>query len=317
LATISTDINLAKSFLEQGYNISIPTETVYGLAANALDKNAVAKIFEIKNRPSFDPLIVHCATIYEIKKYIIDFPKPLQDLANTFMPGALTLLLPKNEKIPSIVCAGLDKVAFRIPNHPITLALLKELNFPLAAPSANPFGYISPTTAQHVEKQLGNQIPYILDGGKCEIGLESTIVSLENQKLVVHRLGGLSIEELEKTGIEISIQINQSSNPVAPGQIQSHYAPKKPILIGNIAELICKNKDKKIGVLSFGNTIYDNVELDLNLSKNANYKEAASNLFDYMRQLDESEVDIILTEYLPTKGLGIAINDRLKRAAAK
>jgi L-threonylcarbamoyladenylate synthase len=317
LATISTDINHAKSYLEQGYNIGIPTETVYGLAANALDKNAVAKIFEIKNRPTFDPLIVHCATIYEIEKYIIDFPKPLQDLANTFMPGALTLLLPKNEKIPSIVCAGLDKIAFRIPNHPITLALLKELNFPLAAPSANPFGYISPTTAQHVEKQLGNQIPYILDGGKCEIGLESTIVSLENQKLVVHRLGGLSIEELEKTGIEISIQINQSSNPVAPGQIQSHYAPKKPILIGNITELIYKNKDKKIGVLSFGNMNYGNIELNLNLSKNANYKEAASNLFDYMRQLDESEIDIILTEYLPTKGLGIAINDRLKRAAAK
>lgn len=317
MASISKDIHTAKLFLEAGKNIGIPTETVYGLAANALDKNAVAQIFEIKNRPTFDPLIVHCASIENIKEYIIDFPVILEKLALEFMPGALTILLPKNEKIPSIVCAGLPYVAFRIPSHTLTLALLKSLSFPVAAPSANPFGYISPTTAMHVNKQLGHKIPYILDGGQCQIGLESTIVGVENNKVIIHRLGGIDIAEIEKIVGKVEYNINSSSNPVAPGQILSHYAPKKQILIGDIEKLIVENKSKKIGVLNFGKNKYNNIEFQLNLSKNNNYNEAAANLFDYMRQLDESDVDIIITSYLPNNGLARAINDRLQRANAK
>jgi len=314
LATISVDINEAKSYLEKGEAIGIPTETVYGLAANALDKNAVAKIFEIKNRPTFDPLIVHCASIDDIQKYVIDFPTDLRNLANKFMPGAFTILLPKNNLIPSLVCAGLERVAFRVPNHPLTIKLLESLSFPLAAPSANPFGYISPTTAYHVEKQLGNKIPYILDGGKCDIGIESTIVGIENNQITVHRLGGLSIDELEKEIGTIEFNINYSSNPIAPGQIKSHYAPKKAFYVGNIDDLIKLQTDKKIGLLNFNNKIYNNIEFELNLSKNGNFNEAATNLFDYMRILDESDIDVIIADYVPNIGLGKAINDRLKRA---
>ncbi len=317
MAEIGKDIQKAKDFLEKDELVAIPTETVYGLAANALNPIAVAKIFEAKERPTFDPLIVHTHSLQEVYKFVTNIHPALLKLAEAFWPGPLTLLLPKKEIIPSLVTSGLDRVGVRVPNHSLTLDLLSQLNFPLAAPSANPFGYISPTTAMHVEKQLGTKIPYILDGGSCEVGLESTIVGEENGEIIIYRLGGLSVDEIETIVGKVSVQLNQSSNPKAPGQLKSHYAPKKPVYIGNLNELQKQYSDKKIGAIVFGNDIKLNESiLIMNLSSTKNYQEASANLFSFLRELDEADVDVIITELVPEVGLGLAINDRLKRAAA-
>lgn len=316
MAEIGNDISIAKHFLEHAQLVAIPTETVYGLAANALDPIAVAKIFEAKERPTFDPLIVHMHCLQEVYNFVTEIHPQLLKLAKAFWPGPLTLLLPKKDIIPNLVTSGLDRVGVRIPNHSLTLKLLSLLDFPLAAPSANPFGYISPTTAEHVQKQLGNKIPYILDGGNCEVGLESTIIGEENGEIIIYRLGGLSIDDIEKIVGKVSVQLNQSSNPKAPGQLKSHYAPKKPVYIGNLQELQSKYSNKKIGAIVFGeeSQLPENV-LIKNLSLTKNYQEAAVNLFSFLRELDESNVDVIICELLPEQSLGLAINDRLRRAA--
>ncbi len=316
MAEIGTDIVTARQFLENGQLVAIPTETVYGLAANAMDATAVAKIFEAKNRPSFDPLIVHTHSLESVYGFVTEMHPQLLKLAKTFWPGPLTLLLPRKNTIPDLITSGLDRVGVRVPSHPLTLKLLAQLPFPLAAPSANPFGYISPTTAEHVQKQLGTKLSYILDGGHCEIGLESTIVGEENDEIIIYRLGGLSVDAIEACVGQVSIQLNQSSNPKAPGQLKSHYAPKKPVFTGDLKELIKHHKGPKTGFIIFGET-----DLDLrnglvkNLSPTQNYHEAAANLFSYLRELDESDVDIILCDVLPGMDLGLAINDRLRRAA--
>ncbi len=316
MAIIGTDIHQAQLFLEQGEVVGIPTETVYGLAGNALDIEAVTKIFEVKNRPTFDPLIVHTNSIERLTKFVKFMPEKALLLAQKFMPGPLTMLLPKHHSIPDLVTSGLDTVAVRIPNHALTLELLSNLAFPLAAPSANPFGYISPTSAQHVAKQLGDKIPYILDGGECQIGLESTIMGFENEEVVVYRKGGLSIEEIEKIVGKIRVNSHSSSNPKAPGMLKSHYAPRKDLLLfqgGKFSEDV-----DKIGYLSFQKFNSDIPKKNqLILSESGNYKEAARNLFAYMRQLDSMNIDKIYVELLPEKDLGRAINDRLKRASIK
>ncbi len=317
MAQINTDILTAKHFLETENLVGIPTETVYGLAANALNENAVAKIFEVKERPTFDPLIVHTHSLASVYKFVETINPKLLLLAQTFWPGPLTLLLPKKNIIPNLVTAGLNRVGVRVPNHPLTLQLLKQLSFPLAAPSANPFGYISPTTAKHVQQQLGNKIPYILEGGNCSVGLESTIVGEENNEIIIYRLGGLSVTDIETIVGKVTLQLNQSSNPNAPGQLKSHYAPKKIFYITNLDELAQQFENKKLGIICFGeySTSYRKCVIK-NLSPTQNLNEAAINLFNFMRELDESDVDLIVCNYLPQHGLGLAINDRLKRAAA-
>jgi len=298
--------------------VAIPTETVYGLAANALNEKALLSIFETKQRPSFDPLIMHLSDITEVEKYAHWNDARLKKLAEIFWPGPLTILLPKKELVPDIVCSGLPQVALRVPNHPLTLQLLKQLPFPLAAPSANPFGYISPTSAQHVKQQLGDMIPYILDGGECTVGLESTIVGVEDDELVVYRLGGLTLELIESHIGKLTIRLNQSGNPLAPGQLKSHYAPRKPLFIGSLKDNTKKFQNQKIGIIGFGDMKgFDNKILMFNLSEKADLKEAALNLFKHLRLADESEADVILTDFLPAQGLGLAINDRLQRAAVK
>lgn len=317
MAEIGKDISKAKVFLEKEQLVAIPTETVYGLASNALNPIAVAKIFEAKERPTFDPLIVHTYSLQEVHNFVTGIHPSLLKLAQTFWPGPLTLLLPKKDIIPNLVTSGLDRVGVRIPNHPLTLELLSQLNFPLAAPSANPFGYISPTIAEHVDKQLGPKIPYILDGGSCAVGLESTIVGEENGEIIIYRLGGLSIDDIESVVGKVSVQLNQSSNPKAPGQLKSHYAPKKPVYIGDVIELQNTYANKKIGAIVFGDDIKLNETITVkNLSSSKNYQEAAVNLFSFLRELDEADVDLIITNLLPEQGLGLAINDRLRRAAA-
>ncbi|WP_018343653.1 L-threonylcarbamoyladenylate synthase [Cytophaga aurantiaca] len=315
MSTIGQNITSAKTILQQAKIVAIPTETVYGLAGNALDVIAVAQIFSVKKRPSFDPLIVHTHSIEALKNFVTEIPKQALQLAQAFWPGPLTLLLPKKNNIPDLVTSGLDRVAVRIPNHPLTLELLQSLDFPLAAPSANPFGYISPTTAQHVADQLGNEVEYILDGGACTIGVESTIVGWENNIPTVMRVGGLSIEEIERVIGPVNIQAVSSSNPAAPGMLKSHYAPRIPMIEGNIEELITQHASKKIAVLSFQKA-YPSVYKNYILSAKGDTTEAAQHLFAAMRELDTCGAEVILTEYVPATGLGLAINDRLKRACA-
>ena len=317
MATIGTNIGQAKQLLKIGQLVAIPTETVYGLAANAFDIEAVTRIFDAKKRPTFDPLIVHTHSFETLNEFVENIHPKLIKLAQIFWPGPLTLLLSKKSIIPDLVTSGLDRVGVRIPNHPLTLELLKQLPFPLAAPSANPFGYISPTSAKHVNDQLGSKIEYILDGGSCQVGLESTIVGEEHGEIIIYRLGGLAIESIKEVIGDVSVQLNQSSNPKAPGQLKSHYAPKKPIFIGNITELIKRHADKKIGAIIFGDRHFSQSNIVIkNLSPTYNYKEAAINLFSFLRELDDSNVDIILCELLPEVNLGLAINDRLIRAAS-
>ena len=320
MAQVGTDIPQAASYLKQGQLVAIPTETVYGLAGNALDVKAVSSIFETKNRPSFDPLILQVASLEQVNPFVTAFPEKLKRLAEAFWPGPLTVLLPRKASVPDLVTSGLDRVAVRVPNHPLTLALLAQLDFPLAAPSANPFGYISPTQAAHVDAQLGAQIPYILDGGACAVGLESTIVGMEGEEVVIYRLGGLDLSEIESVVGPVTVQAHSTSNPSAPGQLASHYAPRKPFLVGDLNELVPKwiQEGKVFGVLSFS-THFPALPSDRQfvLSPSQDLQEAAQRLFMGMRLLDESDADLILAEFVPEIGLGRAINDRLKRAAAQ
>ena len=312
---IGTEIEKAKQLLLQDEVVAIPTETVYGLAGNALSEKAVSKIFQAKNRPHFDPLIVHVSDVSEVSKYVEEISPLAFELMQAFWPGALTVLLPKKSCIPDLTTSGLSEVGIRIPDNPLTLELLKNLPFPLAAPSANPFGYISPTCAQHVEDQLGNKISYIFDGGACAVGIESTVLRVIDNEIEILRLGGISVEELQQFTAKIRVNDHSSSSPAAPGMLTSHYAPRKPIFVGNIHELIPLYSSKKIGILSFKEDY--KIESQRILSKSGNFTEAAAHLFAYLRELDALDIDVILTEYLPNENLGRAINDKLKRASAK
>jgi L-threonylcarbamoyladenylate synthase len=314
---MEAEISKARDFLLNGQLVAIPTETVYGLAGNALSTEAVVKIFEAKNRPFFDPLIVHTHSLESAKQYVNQFPDWAEKLASKFWPGPLTLLLPRHNSIPDIVTNGSDLVAIRVPNHPVALELLRSLPFPLAAPSANPFGYVSPTTAQHVRQQLGDKIAYVLDGGACEVGLESTIVGMQNGVPTVFRTGGISVEEIEATLGQTVGVLQSSSQPKAPGMLESHYAPLKPLLVGDIQTLISENAHKKVGVISFSTSWESAVHKNIILSPRERLNEAAQRLFAALREMDQSEVDIILTEVFPEEGLGRAINDRLRRASVK
>lgn len=313
MAEIGKDILHAASLLKEGELVAIPTETVYGLAGNALSENAVVKIFETKNRPQFDPLIVHVPTIKSITDYVDEIPEMAQLLADTFWPGPLTLVLKRKSIIPDLVTSGLNTVGIRCPQHELTLKLLEQLDFPLAAPSANPFGYVSPTTPHHVNDQLGNKIKYILDGGTCEVGLESTIIGFEDTEPVIYRLGGLSIEKIQAVIGEVKTNTLSTSNPKAPGQLISHYAPGKKVILGKIEDLLQQYPAHCSGVLSFQKDY--NSPYQVILSVNGNMEEAAKNLFAALRSFEKMPVHTILAEVVPEKGLGRAINDRLKRAS--
>lgn len=313
MAGIGTDMDKAVRLLQQDELVAIPTETVYGLAGNALSNSALAKIFSVKDRPQFDPLIVHVTDLEKAKDYVLEIPVAAKKLADKFWPGPLTLLLKKKEIIPDLVTAGLDTVGIRCPDHALTRKLLQTLPFPLAAPSANPFGYVSPTKPEHVNEQLGNKIQYILDGGPCPVGIESTIVGFEDDVPVVYRLGGLSLEDIEQTIGAVKLMTHSTSNPKAPGQLKSHYAPHKKVVLGAI-ETLLKTHGSNAGVLSFQKDF--NVKNQIILSPSGKPEEAAQNLFEALRLFDKMDVDVVLTELLPDQGLGRAINDRLRRAAA-
>jgi L-threonylcarbamoyladenylate synthase len=318
MALLGTDLSTAKRFLATGDVVGIPTETVYGLAGNALNVTAVLRIFEVKNRPSFDPLIVHIDSAKKLTRYATEVPPAARTLAERFWPGPLTLLLPKRPIIPDLVTSGLDTVALRVPRHPLTLELLRTLDFPLAAPSANPFGYISPTTARHVADQLGARIPYVLDGGPCGVGVESTIVSFPGATPTVLRLGGVPLEAIEDAIGPVAVQTHSSSNPAAPGMLLSHYAPRKPLVLypsGGTPGTVGPDE----GVLPFNEKRPEvPPERQRVLAPGGEATEAARNLFAYLRELDaRPDLTRLHAELLPETGLGRAVNDRLRRAAAK
>jgi L-threonylcarbamoyladenylate synthase len=315
MAEIGKDIKKARLLLEQGELVGIPTETVYGLAGNALNVAAVSKIFQVKNRPSFDPLIIHVPDLHAAGLYAAEIPLQASRLAEKFWPGPLTLLLKKKAIIHDLVTSGMDTVAIRCPNHTLTTALLMEIDFPLSAPSANPFGYVSPTKPRHVNDQLGDRIPYILDGGPCEVGIESTIIGFEDEAPVIYRIGGLSIEAIEKVTGKVKVQPYSTSNPKAPGQLKSHYAPRTKLVLGKLEELLQQYPAHTSGILSF--TKKFNSPFQFVLSPSGEMAEAAQNLFAALREFDTMPVEIILAELVPDTGLGKAINDRLRRAAAE
>lgn len=319
MALVGADIEKAKWLLEQGKLVAIPTETVYGLAGNAFNPEAVTRIFSTKNRPSFDPLIVHVHSVEAITNFAYDIPEKAVELTRNFWPGPLTILLKRKSIIPDLVTSGLETVAVRMPRHELTRSLLSVLPFPLAAPSANPFGYVSPTTAQHVNQQLGDKIEYILDGGACTVGVESTIISFESETPTVLRLGGITVEDIEDCIGRVFVTAHSSSRPQAPGMLKSHYSPTKIMVSSEQFNLQPPSGFSGFGYIGYSK--YDNrfeKENQLLLSENEDLAEAAKNLFASLRALDQiPHIHTIVIGSVPDVGLGRAINDRLRRAIAK
>lgn len=316
---ITKDISIAKSVLQNNELVAIPTETVYGLAGNAYSEIAIKKIFDLKQRPYYNPLIVHLKSAACVFDIATDIPETALQLMDRFWPGPLTLVLKKQDHISDLITAGKSTVAVRVPSHPLTLALLNELDFPLTAPSANPFGSISPTNADHVYNYFGEALAAILDGGPCEKGLESTIIGFEGSQPILYRLGAISTEEIEATIGKLSMLTNNDTSPNAPGMLSRHYAPKtSTYLSSNVAEYINQFEGKKIGLLVFKQPIQnDNVFIQEVLSASGDLNEAAKNLYAAMHRLDQSELDLIIVEKLPETELGNTINDKLARATKK
>jgi L-threonylcarbamoyladenylate synthase len=307
----------AVNALLDGQILGLPTETVYGLGADATNESAVAQVFKAKNRPRFDPLIVHVPTLAAVRD-IAELSEAAEQLFLAFSPGPLTVVLPKKNTIPDLVTSGHSTVAVRIPAHPVMLEVLHSSGLYIAAPSANPFGFASPTTAQHVLDQLGNLISGVVDGGPCSVGIESTIVDMSSGVAKVLRLGGMALEQLERVLGPIATQLS-SSNPNAPGMLTSHYNPGIPVQLFKdrealLAALQLVDADA-IGILYWGETITHGT--GFNLSERRSDTEAATNLFKGLRVLGSMQVTQIFTHLLPENGLGRAVNDRLQRAANK
>lgn len=312
----SLHFNEAIAALKEGELVAIPTETVYGLAANGLDVNAVAKIFEAKERPAFDPLILHFSDVATLQSCVEYIPEIAFQLLEAFSPGPLTLILPKTSKVPDLVTAGLDKVAVRIPAHPIAQELLKSLPFPLAAPSANLFGRTSPTHPDHVKEQLRGRIYGVLDGGECSVGVESTILDLTSLEPEILRWGGVPQEALESFFRHPLKARTSSSRPSAPGMLEAHYSPGSPLRLlpsGQIPSDILR-EDAWLGFsYPIKKLPEDRQQL---LSPAGDLREAATRLFSSLRQLGQLQPRVIWAQEVPDEGLGRAINDRLRRASA-
>ena len=310
-------IEKAAMLLCEGEIVALPTETVYGLAADALNAIAVAKIFEAKERPRFDPLIVHLPDRDWLEKVVDIRAQDRQlilKLADMFWPGPFTMVLPKREIVPEIVTAGLDTVAVRVSAHPVFSEIIRALGKPLAAPSANCFGRISPTNAQHVLDDLKDQIPLIIDGGPTAHGIESTIVAIRAGGIDILRCGPITEDQLSKFGnIDNVASVEKVSSP---GQLPAHYAPKTPLRLIEDVNSFSRDKNQRVGLLA-----WNSVESEKNfaavryLSERQDLREAAANLFRYLRELDAKDVDLIVAEQVPEVGLGAAIMDRLRRAA--
>lgn len=318
MAEIGCELDKAADLLMKDEIVAIPTETVYGLGGNGLKNVTIDKIYKAKNRPGSNPLILHISSINAIENIVSSIPGMALKLAAAYWPGPLTFVLPKNNNVPDTVTGGLQTVAVRVPAHELTLQLLSMLDFPLAAPSANLSNRISPTTAAHVNNQLGNKIPYILDGGQCTSGIESTIVGFENDVPVIYRHGALSIEKIRLISNDILLK-KENGSILAPGMFSKHYAPRTRLVASrNIFHSIAGIESKNIAVLTLSPDIHpalDNKIFKASMSKNGDLFEAAFNLYDRLHTLDAMNFDCIVAEYVPDNGIGISINDRLKRAS--
>jgi L-threonylcarbamoyladenylate synthase len=315
---ITSDLSFVKDQLERGEVVGIPTETVYGLAANIYDEQAIAKIFTTKGRPNTNPLIVHVKSMDQARTLVSHFPAKAAVLAERFWPGPLTLILPKSDLISAAITAQQSTVAIRMPNHKTTLALLETLDFPLAAPSANQYNRISPTRAAHVDAYFP-QIP-ILEGGNCEAGVESTILSFDGDEVVLLRHGAISIEDIEAEVGRILDRTSSESVHLAPGRSKKHYSPLCELII-SYEPLFMLNavQEKKVGILWFNEVKIASPKVAINhiLSPSGSFKEAAAHMYDALHQLEKSGVELIIVERLPNYNLGRTINDRFERAAAK
>jgi L-threonylcarbamoyladenylate synthase len=316
----SNAIETAVAALQNNEIVAMPTETVYGLAGNAYSEVAVQKIFALKNRPHYNPLIVHIKSAHYLQQVAKNIPVVAIQLADAFWPGPLTLVLEKQDHIPDLVTGGKNTVGVRVPGHPIALELLEALDFPLAAPSANPFGSISPTTAKHVADYFTGRLDIILDGGSCDKGIESTIVGFENGEPILYRQGSTKTEDIEKiTGIlKMRVHANNES-VVAPGMLSKHYAPSTTtILTDDITSDIQKYSGKRIGILQLSPATLPSFVIAVEtLSQTGNLEEAAKNLYAAMHRLDHQNLDLIIAQKMPAVGMGLAINDKLERAATK
>ncbi len=308
----------AARHLLAGGLVAFPTETVYGLGADATNSRAVANLYEVKGRPSFNPLIVHVADLATAERYAL-FDRRARYLASRLWPAPLTLVLKRRAEggISDLVTAGLDSVAIRVPDHPVALQLLAAVGRPLAAPSANRSGRVSPTTAEHVEDEFGRSLAMILDGGRCPVGVESTVLDLSGEEPVLLRPGGITREIIEASigpvathGVPLASAPNLGVPLASPGMLSSHYAPRLPVRLG------CDDPRPGEALLAFGPHEPGGFVAVMNLSRSGDLTEAAANLFAYLRALDQPEHSGIAVMPIPESGLGLAINDRLRRAAA-
>ena len=317
MTIVSDDISKAVTFLCNNDVVAIPTETVYGLAGNIYSEAAIRRIFEVKQRPLLNPLIVHLHDTEQIEEIVSEYPKEAQLLAEHFWPGPLTLILKKKAVIPDLITAEKDTVAVRIPNHPVTLRLLKALPFPIAAPSANPFNRISPTQSSHVAEYFKDKIPMVLEGGECQRGIESTIVGFENHSPVIYRLGSISVEDIEKVIGHIEVKNKNDEAPSAPGMLAKHYAPRtKTLLVDDVESFLSDYQGLSVGVLTFTRELKaEGIKHTEILSKKGDLQEAAANLYSALHKLDQLDLDMIVAERFPDIGLGKSINDRLERAS--
>lgn len=311
-----TSVSEAARLLKEGEVVAIPTETVYGLAGNAFEPKALAKIFAAKERPTFDPLIVHIADIAQLTDIAKNIPDSAYKLAEAYWPGPMTIILPKKDCIPDLCTSALPSVAVRFPSHPIAQAIIKESGLPLAAPSANLFKHVSPTTAEHVAAQLADRIAGIVDGGPCSVGVESSIISLVGEPTVM-RPGAITPEMFKAILGEVKIK-ESTSKPgqpmLAPGQCDTHYRPQVPLYYGEVpAGYPLPEHTVRI---AFG-TQAGPIPATVNLSATGDMVEATSKLYAFMHDLDDPKYDLILVDPIPNTGVGMALNDRLKRASIK
>lgn len=287
--------------LKKGDIAGIPTETVYGLGANGLDEKAVQQIFTVKGRPNKNPLILHTHSLEEVSKLVQQISPLAKKLANHYWPGPLTILFDKSHLVSDLITAGSSKVAIRIPSHPMFLEILQSVDFPIAAPSANPYQSISPTTAQQVEDYFKEKVPFVLDGGPCDCGLESTIVGIEEDTIIVYRLGGITIESLRKFHPKVALYKKENTKLVTSGMDLKHYAPKtKLLVVDNIEHYKKRHPHMNIGVLAF-------IEKD--------NKSIAKEFYHRLYQLDQQNFDLIITTKFKNIGIGKALNDKLQRAS--
>jgi L-threonylcarbamoyladenylate synthase len=314
---ITSEISYAVNALNQGELVAIPTETVYGLAGSAFNEQAIHKIFQLKSRPSCNPLILHTHSINEVLKFVKEIPPTAMKLAEAFWPGPLTLLLPKKSIIPHSVTSGSHLVAVRIPNHAVTLALLKQLDFPLVAPSANPYTRISPTNSKMVDEYFGDTLPCILEGDICAKGIESTIVGFHDNAPVIYRQGAISVDAIEFIAGKSKVLATKNEKVTTPGMSPMHYAPRTRFqIVDCISNFIIQNPTLNIGVLTLGKTVIEQSNTTcIQLSITADLEEASASLYKSMYALDGMNLDCIIIEKFPEIGIGKSLNDRIQRAS--